>query len=234
MEFNAGRLAGNPRHGRLGWGRGLLIGGAVRHEDSAHRLVGLLAVDPITGKTKQLGNLGSNARPAFRLSTMSAASGGAARLSASHINTASTASSHGTPRRSGSQGDDRDSRLGQARLARRFGRIPAVARFHRAHPTEHLRLSSRGSPEWTCDKGLLDTHPASDGQHILTLESTEPLPSDGTVIYGEAHLCIRKASNGNVIWSTPPFPTKARCPTPRTICSSSGSRWWATNAWSRE
>jgi len=192
-------------------GAGLLISGAVLHtgEQRPYFRWACMAVDPITGKTKQLGNLGNNAG-----TTHSALSHDVCLHPSEPL--ACLTSIH----KYGQHGlfSWNPEALGSAKVtteipdwAKRVSR-DASGEYLLLHDfTGRIRLSTfdanpRILSEWTCDKGLLDAHPASDGQHILTLESTEQLPPDGTVIYGEARLCIRKASNGNVIWSTPPFP----------------------------
>ena len=199
-------------------GRNLLVSGATLHSPesgSPYFRWACMVVDPLTGKTKQLGKWGSNAS-----STHSALSHDVCLHPREPL--ACMTSIH----KYGHHGlfSWNPEALGSAKVtteipdwAKRVSR-DASGEYLLLHDfSGRIRLSTfdanpRVLSEWTCDKGLLDAHPASDGQHILTLESTEPLPPNGTVIYGEARLCIRKASNGNVIWSTPPFPIQKYMP----------------------
>lgn len=60
--------------------------------------------------------------------------------------------------------------------------------------------------EWSCQVGLLEAIPSSDGRHIITLETNKLKPSnDHGFTEGPARVRIRKASNGKVLWSTPLF-----------------------------
>ena len=199
-------------------GRNLLISGATLHSPesgSPYYRWACMVVDPLTGKTKQLGKWGSNAS-----STHSAVSHDVCLHPTQPL--ACMTSTH----KYGNHGlfSWNPEAIGSAQVstqiadwAKRVSR-DAKGQFLLLHDfTGRIQLSTfeatpRTLSEWTCDKGLLEAIPASDGRHILTLESTEPLPPDGTVIYGEARLRIRKASNGNVIWSTPPFPIQKHMP----------------------
>lgn len=217
MEFNVAGWREIHAMDMQDEGAGLLISGAVEQMDDQRPYFrwACMVVDPITGKTKQLGNLGSNAG-----TTHSALSHDVCLHPSEPL--ACLTSIH----KYGQHGlfSWNPEALGSANVtteipdwAKRVSRDASGTYLLLHDFTGRIRLSTFDSnprvlSEWTCDKGLLDANPASDGQHILTLESTEPLPPDGTVIYGEARLCIRKASNGNVIWSTPPFPIQKYMP----------------------